>query len=82
MWLWWIGNALLLLVVVPAVVALALRVLRPAQEIRRYAVEVLEHTRGIGDGLGPLPAVAETRTLAEELAGRATRLALVLETGR
>jgi hypothetical protein len=80
--LWWIGNALLLLVVIPAVVALALRVLRPAQEIRRYADEILEHTRGIAHGLDPLPALADTRELGDELARKTKGLAQALEATR
>lgn len=72
--LWWIGNALLLLVVVPVVWALASRVLRPAQEVRRYAEQIAAHTGGIATGLEPLPALAETRSLGEELARHSARL--------
>jgi hypothetical protein len=41
--LWWIANALLLLVVIPAVVLLLHRLRRPVIEIRRYAEDALEH---------------------------------------
>ena len=45
MWLWWIGNAVLLVAVVPVVLLLANRVMRPALEIKRYADDILEHCR-------------------------------------
>ncbi len=63
MWLWWIGNAVLLLAVVPLVLLLANRVLRPAVEIQRYAEDILEHAVGLAENLEPVPAVAETRSL-------------------
>ena len=63
MWLWWVGNALLLLVVVPVVLLLANRVLRPAGEIRRYADDILEHGVGLTANLDPVPAIADTRDL-------------------
>ena len=43
MWLWWIANIVLLVVVVPVVLLLANRVIRPAVEIQRYADDILEH---------------------------------------
>ena len=46
MWLWWIGNAILLLAVVPVVLLLANRVMRPALEIKRYADDIVEHSTG------------------------------------
>ncbi len=63
MWLWWIGNAVLLFAVVPAVLLLANRVLRPAIEIQRYADDILEHGVGLTENLEPVPAIAETRDL-------------------
>ncbi|MEO6653965.1 MAG: hypothetical protein ABIP17_15060 [Ilumatobacteraceae bacterium] len=61
MWLWWVGNVLLLLVVTPLVLLLANRVIRPAVEIRRYANDILEHGVGITKNLEPVPAVIQTR---------------------
>ena len=40
--LWWIANAVILFVVVPLVILLANRVIRPAGEIQAYADDVLE----------------------------------------
>lgn len=41
--LWWIGNGLLLLLVIPLVVVLLHRLREPVLEIRRYADDALEH---------------------------------------
>lgn len=71
MWLWWIGNAILLLVIVPAVLLLANRVLRPAVEIQRYADDILEHGVGLTENLAPVPAIAETRDLVSTAKGLA-----------
>lgn len=43
MTLWWIGNAVLGLVIIPAVVLLLHRLWREVLEIRRYADDTLEH---------------------------------------
>ena len=71
MWLWWIGNAVLLFAVVPTVLLLANRVLRPAIEIQRYADDILEHGVGLTENLEPVPAVAETRELVSAAKGLA-----------
>lgn len=73
MWLWWIANAVLLLVVVPLVLLLANRVMRPALEIRRYADDILEHGVGLTKNLEPVPAVADTRDLVSAAKGLAVR---------
>lgn len=41
--LWWIGNLLLLAVVIPVVLLLLNRVVRPTKEIKNYADDVLDH---------------------------------------
>lgn len=58
--IWWVGNAVLLLVVAPVVILLANRVIRPATEIRRYAEDILEHGVGLARNLDPVPALAAT----------------------
>lgn len=63
MWLWWIGNAVLLLLVTPLVLLLANRVIRPAVEVRRYADDILEHGVMLTENLEPVPALADTRDL-------------------
>lgn len=73
MWLWWLADAVLLLVIVPVVVLLANRVLRPALEIQRYADDILEHGVALTENLEPLPALAETRDLVASAKGLAVR---------
>lgn len=73
MWLWWLGNAVLLLVVVPVVLLLANRVIRPATEIQRYAEDILEHGVNLTGHLDPVPAVADTRDLVSTAKGLAVR---------
>ena len=71
MWIWWIGNAILLFAVVPTVLLLANRVLRPAIEVQRYADDILEHGVGLSKNLEPVPAVADTRDLVSTAKGLA-----------
>ena len=71
MWLWWIGNAILLFAVVPTVLLLANRVMRPAIEIERYADDILEHGVGLTENLAPVPAIIETRDLVSHAKGLA-----------
>ena len=73
MWLWWIGNAILLFAVVPTVLLLANRVIRPATEIKRYAEDILEHGVNLTGHLDPVPAVADTRDLVGAAKGLAVR---------
>lgn len=70
MTLWWIGNAVLLVVVIPLVIFLANRVVRPAVEIRRYADDILDFGVQITGNLDPIPALVTTREyIGETLAG-------------
>lgn len=43
MTLWWIGNAIFLLVIIPVVVLLLQRLWRVVSEIKQYADDALEH---------------------------------------
>ena len=43
MTLWWIGNIILIAVVIPVVVAILVQVLAPIFQIRQYAEDILEH---------------------------------------
>lgn len=73
MWLWWIANIVLLVVVVPVVLLLANRVIRPAVEIQRYADDILEHGVLLSGNLDPVPAVADTRDLVGAAKGLSVR---------
>lgn len=63
---WWIGNAVLLLVVAPAVTLLLHRLARPVAEIRHYADDVLEHAGGALTALGAAEGLQETRELVAQ----------------
>ena len=76
---WWIGNILFLFVVIPVVVILLQRVLRPIGEIHEYAVDVLDHGVKLTGTLDSVPKLAQTRDLAAQARERATRYAGVIE---
>ncbi len=77
--LWWIGNAVLLVVVVPVVILLANRVIRPAVEIDRYASDILEHGVGLTENLEPVPALLDTQALVAVAKGHAVRYVVALK---
>lgn len=58
---WWIGNAIVYLVVLPLVVVLLHRLHRTVVEIRRYADDALEHGVGAIAHLDAVDELAETR---------------------
>lgn len=60
---WWIGNVVLFAVVIPLVVFLANRVLRPVREIKAYADDVLEHGVALTGTLDAVPKLVQTRAL-------------------
>lgn len=71
--LWWIGNALLILVVAPVCILFLNRVLRPAKEIRSYARDILEHGVLLTGTLDSVPKLVETKQLtgtARQTVGR------------
>ena len=78
MWLWWIGNVIALLVVVPLVVLLANRVIRPAVEISRYADDILEHGVLLTQNLEPVPVLADTGGLVDGITGESVRYVTAL----
>lgn len=68
--LWWVGNAILILVVIPVVVLIANRVVAPAVEIKKYADDILANGVLVTGNLDPIPALIETRRMVgETLAG-------------
>jgi hypothetical protein len=76
MWLWWIGNVLLLLVVVPVLVALLSRVLGALERIRAASDDVLAGGVAIVGELETTPdLLATTDTTIEAVADGAVRYA-------
>lgn len=71
--LWWIGNLVLLFVVVPVVLILLNRVLRPTKEIYAYAQDILDHGVSLTGTLDSVPKLITTRELAGNARQAATR---------
>jgi signal transduction histidine kinase len=80
--LWWIANAVLLLVVVPVVALLLHRLRQPVLEIRGYAEDALEHGVLAIAALDPIDDLVETRervaVLKEQVAGYGASVARIL----
>lgn len=68
MTIWWIGNVVLLAVIVPVVVLLLVGVLKAARRVRRTLDDI--HEVG-GDMVADLDAVPELAT-TDDLVGRTT----------
>jgi len=76
MTLWWIGNAVLLFVVLPVVIALLNRVLSPVEPIRGASDDILAHGVELTVELEHLPALlATTDDTVKQVAVGATRYA-------
>lgn len=74
--LWWIGNAVLLLVVLPVVIALLNRLLAAVERIRAAADDVLTHGVELTVELNDVPSLlAKTDATVEQVAVGATRYA-------
>jgi hypothetical protein len=78
MWLWWVANAVGLCAVVPFVLLLGNRVIRPALEIQAYSDDILEHGVMITENLVPIPALIETDAGIEAITGEAVRYVTAL----
>ncbi|WP_433558980.1 hypothetical protein ACQPWY_11930 [Pseudonocardia xinjiangensis] len=74
--LWWIGNALLLFVVLPVVIALLNRVLAAVERIRAAADDLLVHgAELVGEVEGVPELLATTDATVGQIAVGATRYA-------
>ena len=76
--LWWIGNLLLLAVVIPVVILLLNRVVRPVKEIKQYADDVLDHGVKLTGTLDCVPVLATTCELTAAARLNVTRYGLAL----
>ncbi len=65
--LWWIGIAILFLVVIPLVVVLAHGLLRTVREIKLYANDVNAQVAKVASNVSAVPALAETQELVAKL---------------
>ena len=74
--LWWIGNVLLLLVVVPVLVALLNRVLAALERIRAASDDILEGGVALVGELDGVPeGLAQTDRTVQDIATGAVRYA-------
>ncbi|MDP9403326.1 MAG: hypothetical protein M3P85_08315 [Actinomycetota bacterium] len=73
------GNVVLLFVVVPVVVLLLNRVLRPIKEINSYANDILEHGVGLTGALDAVPKLERTRQLSSAARGAVSRYGAALQ---
>jgi len=76
--LWWIGNLALALVVVPLVLLLANRVLRPVMQIKEYADDILVHGVGLTGTLDAVPKLVRTKELTGAALGLVGRYGAAL----
>ncbi|MBW3619946.1 MAG: hypothetical protein KY461_06855 [Actinobacteria bacterium] len=76
---WWLGLALVVLVVVPLVLFLARDIILALAEIRRYSEDILEHGVGLAGALDPVPELAHTRELTQVALGQFAQLAAGLK---
>lgn len=76
--LWWIGNALLGLVVIPVVLLFANRVLRPTRLIKEYADDILVHGVGLTGTLDAVPKLVKTKELTGAALGLVGRYGAAL----
>lgn len=65
--LWWVGIAVLYLVVIPLVAFLAHRLLRPIREIKRYSDDIRLGVSRVGSNVEAVTALTETREKLERL---------------
>lgn len=73
MWRWWLGNIVFLFLVIPVVILLLNRVLRPATEIKKYVDDILENGVLLTGELDAVPELLRTRDLVKQVGGGAAR---------
>jgi len=71
--LWWIGNAIFLLVVIPVVVVLLHRLVKPVLAIESQVKAIYESAQGIVAALDGVQALLTTRDLVKRVGGGLTR---------
>lgn len=79
MLLWWIGNAVLALVVLAVLVVLLQRLTRPVADIKQHAADALHEGVGLLVELDALEELAETRDRARQANAGVQRYSQALE---
>lgn len=75
----WVGNIVLFLVVIPLVLFLLNRVLRPAKEIGKYVDDILDHGVALTRELEDIEVLDTTRSLVGQAVEPATRFVTAVE---
>ncbi|HTN23482.1 MAG TPA: hypothetical protein VL120_05810 [Solirubrobacteraceae bacterium] len=65
--LWWIGNILFVVVIIPVVILILIQVLTPIREIRAYADDIAEHGGLFGPHLEATRELEKTRALVRQV---------------
>jgi len=71
--LWWIGNAIFILVIIPVVVVLLQRLARSAFDIGKHIDTIHDQTGGIVIALDDVKQLAPTRDRVKRVAAGLTR---------
>ncbi len=64
--LWWIGNAIFFLVIIPVLVLILQNLLKPARHIELYAEDITDHVAQFPPHLEALHELSTTRQLVKE----------------
>lgn len=76
---WYIGEALTVLLVLPVVVVLLMRLLKPVKDIKLYVDDVLEHGVLLTGTIDAVPKLVETKALTATALDRVGRYGNALE---
>ena len=80
MTLWWIGNIILIAVVIPVVIAILIQVLTPIFQIRQYAEEITEYGAQFPVHLDEIVGeLTQTRELVKTAAPEIVRYARAID---
>lgn len=77
--LMWIGDALLVLVILPVVIVILGTVLAPAKSIKAYADEIAQRGALFGPHLDALQELGRTRDLVKQARGEIERYVQALD---
>lgn len=77
--LWWIGNVVLAVAIIPLVLLLANRVMRPVYQINEYADDILVHGVALTGTLDAVPKLVKTKELTGAALGLTGRYGAALK---
>ncbi len=79
MTLWWVGNAIFVLVVIPVVVVLLSRLTRAVVEIGKHVDHIHDQAVGLVGALDDVRALLHTRDLVKQVGGGLIRYATAVD---